>query len=330
VIVSFLPKLFDERKKEVEGVEVEGVEDLSKSFGSISLGRNPLTIHSFNTLNPDPVISAMTFSAYFGEDKMRIAELDKNRFKMRKEKIIEMINSWMKKNTHYIIFLQEVNKELLDYLTSVYGPMVKHTNGKDISVSFQKKVKKEFEREEYRVTISNLDCIHSEDMELVTSGGNKKNALFCKYKYEDRIIDSFNIHFHFSSTELDISYYAEKIRAKVGADDICVVCGDFNKDVRDVDMVKFKKILLINDPEFVNYDVVKGDRLYTGLTGLVDNILVGNTKPVISIQSKFNDADILYDIEELHNVYELNPKEFNLPYDKYFSDHKPISTTIYV
>jgi hypothetical protein len=358
VIVSFDPELFHRSSKG---------DDLSKSFSSISLekthpislGSHPLTIHSFNTLNPEPAISMMTFGSFFGEDKIKIANLDKDRFDiMRKDKIIEMINSWMKKNTYYIICLQEVNKELLDNLTSLYGPMVKHTNGKDVSVSFQKKVSKEFVRVEYRVTISNLELVNSEDIEHVTKAGNNKNALFCKYKYGGKFIDSFNIHFHFSSTDADITNYANKIRDKVGSDDVCVVCGDFNKDVRDFDMEKFKEILLINDPDFVNSDWVKGDSLYTGpdiskdkkygvdiydktpgfsftpgakfMAGLVDNILVGNAKPVIYIQSKFNDKDILYDIEQLHNDYEKNPEGFILPYDKYFSDHKPISTTIYV
>lgn len=102
-------------------------------------GADEIIVYTFNVLNPDPNVTQMLYKKLDHTDRAELSYIDSKRFYnydndtdgCRKTAILDIIDSWLK-NPKAIVCLQEVGKNLLDTLTTIYGESLKSTKEKDL------------------------------------------------------------------------------------------------------------------------------------------------------------------------------------------------------
>jgi hypothetical protein len=243
-------------------------------------------------------------------------------------------------NQSKIIFLQEVDKEILVILKKKYK-LVFSTREPDINLLTNEK------KQEYRVIILPETFLGFEIIEkeiILENSYAKKNCLMVKINMDSNYLILINVHLHWKSNDSDIKKYAEKIFGELKKSFIdltklrIIISGDFNKSIKKVEN-NFGEIfkLLSNNGIILNsnYQNISKDEFTSHTTDttetkkfdIIDNILTSSNITVlkpIQIIDKINGMDAYMSPNDLIN---LNLPEIKLN-PGYISDHKLIQLSI--
>lgn len=157
---------------------------------------------------------------------------------MRRNNIVRILQIWFTENSHRlcVVCLQEVNEPLLNLLIEVFGTdRLAHTSELD-SITFISRGETRTElKKEYRVTIlsENLILEETKDIELKNSVAIK-NGLLCKIILPNaKQIKIINLHMHWRSDFTDLDRFGKSMKLELGYVPY-IICGDFNKTMRDI------------------------------------------------------------------------------------------------
>ncbi len=271
-------------------------------------------------------------------DKKSIKQIIKNE-KSRynsvvKDSLLEILDKIHQNNN--IIFLQEVNKEILEIIKAKYK-MVFNTKQSDINLLTGEK------KEEFMVIIlqDSFNVYDISEKEIVLENDYaKKNCLMIKININSEYLVLINVHLHWKSTDIDMKKYAEKIFGELKKSFIdltkikIIISGDFNKSIKKVEntfgeIFKYlsnNEILLKNNYHNISdndYTSHSTDQTENKKLDIIDHILISsNIKSLQPIQiiDQINGIPIYMSPIDLMN---LNIPKVNLK-PGYLSDHKLI------
>lgn len=270
-----------------------------------------LNIYSWNVLNPNINISAMTWKRFGSKSLSRkIAQIDYSRFVVfRKQAIINVLLSWCK-HDKTVICLQEVCNDLLNDIKKIPGVKVGYT---------------ELINDNCQVTIvKGMIPIFSE-YELKIA---KKDKRMLKTTFDNMEIN--NVHLHWSWSADNISIVGRIIESSIESE-YFIICGDMNKTFKTIEP-------FMN--EFDCLELQSGLKGYTGVntkTGnldIIDHIFLSTNienHSDIKILSKVDKYHILYNFEKIIKYFKrefVTSDWIKKRHNKDLSDHKPIHMTI--
>jgi len=266
-----------------------------------------IKIYSWNVFNPIVSINIKAWKRVCGKDAIFLSMLDNKRFtSFRCTAIIEILNEWLSSNKKVIICLQEVSDVLLQEINNSFPSCsIYSTNDKSMRTTIVKGI----------VSVNEFITLYEDNI-----------GLLIKTEY----FDVLNVHFYWKWTKDIVTQVGNVINNKL--DHKYILCGDFNKPLRDLDdFLDSFDCLTVYDVN--NNKKYTGINTQTGKKEIIDHIILSSDIQNVSkikIISKVKNYKIMYNFKKIYSLYKKNKSNIWKKYrlNKDISDHKPITVTI--
>lgn len=249
----------------------------------------------------------MTWKHKLKADSLEMAIIDRKRFFHRKAIIIDIIKTWLSRDS-VIICLQEVSKEILKEIL-----MLKHTNCNVFYNVCDNMVKNDIM---LTIIVKNCNVVSCSELYF-----DKKRSFL---KLTANNLNIYNVHIHWKWSNLELKHAGKIIYESIDKEKY-VICGDMNNTLVNI------------EPFLDEFDCIRSNNnvSYTGIDTktftkeAIDHIFVSASMTVtnnVRVISKVKNYKIIYNINKLTKMFGKITYKKWIKYrkNKDISDHKPV------